>query len=195
MNERRSGEPFNEGLEWARDGQYYHYLTQWMHALDCASMVIGDPSVNKWAVELAKTAHSKFTYQPRHGEEKRIYWKMSIDLTYPHVSSMGHHNPLDGLITYSELQTTAKKFSEQSTVPNLDGEIAEMAVICEGKNWTTDAPLGIGGLLIAAYNMAQLIVADRFIRPDLLWTVLNNAVTGLDYFEKKSPLRSLHATG
>ena len=188
MNERRPGDPFDEGLEWERDGQYYHYLTQWMHALDCASRVIGDPGFNKWAIELAKTAHSKFSYQPPHGEEKRLYWKMSIDLSYPLVSSMGHHDPLDGLVTYSELQKTARKFSEQSTMPNLDAEIAEMAVICEGKDWTTEDPLGIGGLLIDAYKIAQLIVADCFIRPVLLETVLNDSLKGLDYFARKSPL-------
>ncbi len=33
-NERRFSDPFNERLEWDRDGQYYHYLTKWMHALN-----------------------------------------------------------------------------------------------------------------------------------------------------------------
>ncbi|MCF8126715.1 MAG: hypothetical protein K9J51_10890 [Desulfotignum sp.] len=26
LNERRSDEPFDQNLEWDRDGQYYHYL-------------------------------------------------------------------------------------------------------------------------------------------------------------------------
>lgn len=189
MNERRPQVPFDERLEWDRDGQYYHYLTQWMHALDCASRVFGEPSFHRWAIELAKTAHSKFTYRPPHGGEKRLYWKMSIDLSYPLVSSMGHHDPLDGLITYSELQTTAEKFSEKSALPNLDEEIADMAGICAGKDWTTDDPLGIGGLLTGAYRMARLIVANSFLRPDLLDTVLNDSLTGLDDFAGKSPLK------
>jgi hypothetical protein len=189
MNERKPEEPFEERLEWDRDGQYYHYLTQWMHALDCASRVIGDTTFNRWARELAKTAHAKFTYLPPRGEEKRLYWKMSIDLSYPLVSSMGHHDPLDGLITYSELQTTTVIYFEQSALPDLGAEIADMAMICEGKNWTTDDPLGIGSLLIGAYKMAQLIVADSFIRPDLLDTVLDDSLTGLASFAKKSPLK------
>jgi hypothetical protein len=189
MSERRPEEPFDERLEWDRDGQYYHYLTQWMHALDCASRVIGDPTFNRWAIELAKTAHSKFTYQLPHGAEKRLYWKMSIDLSYPLVSSMGHHDPLDGLITYSELQTTAGKYSERSALPDLGAEIANMAGICEGKNWTTDDPLGIGGLLIDSYRMAQSIIGGTFVRPDLLGTVLNDSLTGLEYFARKSPLK------
>ena len=186
LNERRPEEPFDERLEWDRDGQYYHYLTQWMHALDCASRVTGDPTFNRWAIELAKTAHAKFTHvSPRKGE-KRLYWKMSIDLLYPLVSSMGHHDPLDGLITYSELQATAGKYSGIS--PDLVAEITDMGMICEGKSWATDDPLGIGGLLSGAYKMAQLIVAGSFTRPELLDTVLNDSLTGLAYFTKKSSL-------
>jgi hypothetical protein len=63
-----------------------------------------------------------------------------------------------------------------------------MAVICEGKSWATDDPLGIGGLLSDAYKMAQLIIGDSFIRPDLLETVLSDSLTGLDHFARKSPL-------
>lgn len=99
---------------------------------------------------------------------------------------MGHHDPLDGLITYSELQATAEKYSELS--PDLGAEIADMGLICEGKSWSTDDPLGLGGLLSGAYRMAQLIVADSFIRPDLLETVLDDALKGLEYFSTKSPL-------
>lgn len=112
---------------------------------------------------------------------------MSIDLSYPLVSSMGHHDPLDGLITYSELQTTSREYSGLSALPNLSVEIADMALICEGKNWTTDDPLGIGGLLTDAYKMAQCIVRDSFTSPDLLDTVLNDSLTSLDHFSRKSP--------
>lgn len=157
-----------------------------MHALYCVSRVTGDPTFNRWAIELAKTAHAKFTYVSLRGVEKHLYWKMSIDLLYPLVSSMGHHDPLDGLITYSELQATAGEYPGRSQ--DLSAEIADMDLICEGKNWTTDDPLGIGGLLSGSYKMAQLIVADSFIRPDLLNTVLDDSLTGLDYFATKSPL-------
>jgi hypothetical protein len=189
MNERRPEEPFDERLEWDRDGQYYHYLTQWMHALDCVSSVTGDPTFNRWAIELAKTAHAKFTYLPLHAKEKRLYWKMSIDLSYPLVSTMGHHDTLDGLITYSELQATSVKYLEPTALPDLSVEIADMALLCEGKNWTTDDPLGIGGLLSGAYKIAQLIIAESFIRPDLLKAVLDDSLMGLDYFARKSPFK------
>ncbi len=187
MNERKPEEPFDERLEWDRDGQYYHYLTQWMHALACASMVTGDPTLNRWAMELAKKAHAKFTYIARSGE-KRMYWKMSIDLSYPLVSSMGHHDPLDGLIIYSELQKIAGNYTGQSAFPELKAEIADAAEICETKSWATDDPLGIGSLLISAYRMSRLIVGNSFIRPSLLLTVLDDSLQGLDRFTRTSSL-------
>jgi hypothetical protein len=49
-------------MEWERDGQYYHYLTKLMHALNRVSQATRDSSYNIWAVELAKTAHARFAY-------------------------------------------------------------------------------------------------------------------------------------
>ncbi len=54
LKERRPGEHFDEQLEWDRDGQYYHYLTQWMHSLDRMSVATGEATYNRWAIELAK---------------------------------------------------------------------------------------------------------------------------------------------
>ena len=106
MMERKADELFDEHLEWERDGQYFHYLTKWMHALDRVARVTEEPRYNRWALELAKKAHAGFTYTAPDGK-KRMYWKMSIDLSYPLVASMGRHDPLDGLITCMQLQTTA----------------------------------------------------------------------------------------
>jgi hypothetical protein len=39
LKERQLGEPIDERLEWDRDGQYFHYLTKWMHALCLAAFV------------------------------------------------------------------------------------------------------------------------------------------------------------
>jgi hypothetical protein len=58
LKERDAGEPFNEQLEWERDGQYFHYLTKWMHALCAAANLIGDAA--RWAVELASAAFDGF---------------------------------------------------------------------------------------------------------------------------------------
>jgi len=189
MNERKPDDPFDEELEWDRDGQYFHYLIQWMHALDCVSRVTGDPTFNRWAYELAKTAHARFSYVPGMGGEKRLYWKMSIDLSYPLVSSMGHHDPLDGLITYREIQATSRKLSGQPPSQDLSGEIADMAGICKGKHWETDDPLGIGGLLIGACRMAQTILAGSVTGNDLLETVLQDSLASLAFFSSSASLR------
>jgi len=151
INERRPEDPFDERLEWDRDGQYYHYLTKWMHALDRVSRVTGDSKYNRWAIELAKTAHEGFTYVPSSGGPKRMYWKMSIDLTHPLVPSMGHHDPLDGFITYHQLQATTAKKGEKSPFLDLNAEIADTAAMCKGRSWVTDDPLGIGGIVISIW--------------------------------------------
>ncbi len=189
MRERRPDEPFDEDLEWERDGQYFHYLTQWMHALDCASRVTGDPAFNRWALELGRTVHSRFTYAPRKGGEKRLYWKMSIDLSYPLVPSMGHHDPLDGLIAYTEVQSTSGRLSGGIPHQGLEEETADMAAICEGKDWATDDPLGIGGLLIGAFRMGQLIVTGSLIPTALFEKVLDDSLRSLEYFENSRLLR------
>ncbi len=188
MNERRPGDPYVERLEWDRDGQYYHYLTKWMHALNRMSRVIEDPMYTMLAIELAKTAHAGFTYVPVFGGPKRMYWKMSIDLTRPLVESMGHHDPLDGYITYTQLQATAANGPKGSASPDLAAEIAEMANICEGRNWTTDDPLGLGGVLGAACRVTQLIIHERFERIDLLDILLGSCLAGLRSYADNNSL-------
>jgi hypothetical protein len=187
INERKPEDPYDERLEWDRDGQYYHYLTKWMHALNRVSGVTGDPAYNVWAIELAKTAHSRFTYVPPSGGQKRMYWKMSIDLSSPLVQSMGQHDPLDGFITYTQLQATAAKDSENPT-PNLSAEIADMAAICKGKKWATDDPLGIGGLLSDANKLAQLIISEDVGQTPLMEDLLDSSLLGLESYEKNSSL-------
>ncbi len=189
MNERGAADPFDEHLEWDRDGQYYHYLTKWMHALNCVTRTTGDSTFNDWAMELAKTAHVRFTYVPASGGQKRMCWKMSIDLSYPLVASMGHHDPLDGFITYNQLQATADRDYEKSARPDIKVEITDMASICEGKSWITDDPLGIGGLLGDAFKVAQLIVHENFEQTDLLKTLLDSSLMGLESYAKQNQLK------
>jgi len=190
MNERNPREPYDERVEWDRDGQYYHYLTKWMHALNRVSRVTGNPAFNVWAIELAKTAHARFTYLPSRASGKRMYWKMSIDLSRPLVPSMGQHDPLDGLITYRQIQATAKRDKESTAPQDLESEIADMARICEGKTWDTDDPLGIGGLLCDAYRSAQMSVDQGSEENDLLATLLECSLRGLGHFARGSSLMS-----
>jgi hypothetical protein len=190
LNERRPGDPFDERLEWDRDGEYFHYLTKWMHALNRVSRVTGDLRYNRWAMELGKTAHARFVYVPPDGAQKRMYWKMSIDLSYPLVPSMGHHDPLDGLITYNQLQATGAKDPKRPLALDLSAEISEMADMCEGKSWATGDPLGVGGLLFDAYRVAQLTIGRNIVQTDLLRVLLDSSVLGLESYLREDPLNS-----
>ncbi|MGP0593007.1 hypothetical protein ACTRXD_10795 [Nitrospira sp. T9] len=190
LAERGSDEPYDEHLEWERDGQYFHYLTKWMHALDCLARVTGDSVYNQWAVELARTAHARFTYNPWGGGPKRMYWKMSIDLSYPLVAPMGQHDPLDGLITYQQLQATAVKLSDLHAKSPLGQEITEMTAMCEGLTWTTNDPLGIGGLLSDAFRLTQLIISSNLRESERLASLLRDAEVGLEAFVQSRPLNA-----
>src|SRR6185369_489338 len=167
-------------LEWDQDGQYFHYLTKWMHALSRVSRATGDAVYAGWAMELAQSAHAAFTC-PSSGGAKRMYWKMSIDLSRPLVPSMGQHDPLDGFVTYCELQASAGGV-ELPAGPGLEAEIADMAAICRGREWVTDDPLGIGGLLSDDWRIAQLPDKGAFRDTHLLEAVVDAALMGLTTF-------------
>ena len=186
LPERRPDEPFIEALEWERDGQYYHYLTKWMHALNRVSQVIGNTVYNLWAIELAKKAHSSFIYEAPNGK-KRIYWKMSIDLSRPLVTSMGQHDPLDGFVVYSELQAYAPKDPEW---PSLRDEIEELLEICGDMDWTTNDPLGIGCLLWNAFILARLIKNGHLDNLDLLMDILDSSLLSLELYLSTDPMGS-----
>lgn len=105
LPERAPGEPLDPDLEWDRDGQYFHYLTKWMHALDQIARSTGDARYHHWARELFDVAHRAFTYGPEGA--RRMVWKLSVDLSRPIVPSMGQHDPLDGFVTGLQLESTA----------------------------------------------------------------------------------------
>jgi len=181
LNERKQTDPFDERLEWERDGQYFHYLTKWMHALYQVSRATGDFTYHQWAMELARTAHAAFTYMLSLGGQKRMYWKMSIDLSYPLVSAMGQHDSLDGLVTYTEIQKTIPEDSEKSLRLNLNQEMEELARMGEASSWITDDLLGIGGLLSDAYRIAQCSIENNTgNQVDLLARVLAAAARSLE---------------
>jgi hypothetical protein len=179
LNERMPDEFPDERLEWDRDGQYYHYLTKWMHALHCVNRVTGDATYLGWAVELAQAAHAAFSYEPPTEDGKRLYWKMSIDLTRPEAQSMGQHDPLDGLVTCCELQAAARRLTG-SSFADLTREMDDLTSMCVGRDWATDDTLGIGGLLWDASRIAQLMTVGELQDTPLLTEVLEEAGFGLD---------------
>ena len=188
ISERGPNEPYNELLEWDRDGQYYHYLTKWMHALINTSKVTGDTRYIKWAMELAKIAHKKFTYLPNHGIRKRMYWKMSIDLTRALVPSMGQHDPLDGYLTYSEIQCEMVNLDLIEDIEKpLIYEMEDMKNICRGMSMVTDDPLGLGGLLSDATRITRLI-DHGYNLYDLLETILDSSIVGIRSYTSENSM-------
>ena len=184
IKERKANEPANESLEWDRDGQYFHYLTQWMHALQCVSAVTKQKYHLIWALELAQVAHKAFVYAVNHGE-KRMYWKMSIDLTHPLVHSMGQHDPLDGLVTYMQLDHNEKQFESTEKYINLSKEIEDFAQMCRHITWRTHDPLGIGSLLIMAHRLTRLIECDCVVDQKILEQITVAAKVSLDLLKNQ----------
>jgi hypothetical protein len=188
LPERGPDQPLDERLEWERDGQYFHYLTQWMHALDQVAQSTGQPRFNRWARELATTAHEAFTYLPSPTGPLRMYWKMSIDLTRALVPSMGQHDPLDGYISYLELQATAATLPEADTGPSLMVKIGQLVTLLENAEWDTADPLGIGSLLTDAHRVDGLLRQRVLSDEHLLDNLLAAALTGLQYYAKGDEL-------
>jgi hypothetical protein len=187
LPERPRGAPFDRELEWDRDGQYFHYLTRWMHALDQVARETRQPLFNTWARELAETAHRAFTCGPAGG--RRMVWKMSIDLSRPLVSSMGQHDRLDGLITCLQLQATAASLRGAPHEPTLAEAADEFAALVEGGEFATADPLGLGGLLIDACLVVQIGRTGSPRACGLLAPLLAAAQTGLSHYVRQDELR------
>jgi hypothetical protein len=185
LNERGPNQPPDSQLEWDQDGQYFHYLTKWMHALYCVSQATAENRYLRWAVELAATAYKAFCREIFPGGPQRIVWKMSIDLSRPLVSSTGQHDPLDGLITCLELQTA--EGAGASAGNSLTEAIAQMTETCAQGRWATTDPLGIGGLLNDATRLSQLVFQRGVERHELLCRLLVEAEASIYEFVRSSP--------
>lgn len=201
LPERRPDEPRHPGREWDRDGQYYHYLTRWMHALARAASVTGESRYHRWAVELARTAHRAFV-GGRESEPRTIRWKMSVDLSRPLVPMAGHLDPLDGLLTLRSLRATdlagtGGGEARADHAEELNAAIGDLATMCAGRNWTTDDALDIGCLLVHAHT-ARLLegapMAGEDAEPGSLpasvtsEALLRDAAHSLDAWDRSHPL-------
>jgi hypothetical protein len=116
-----------------------------------------------------------------------MVWKMSIDLTRALVPSMGQHDPLDGFITCLQLQATAASLSGAPGAPGLSEATSDFASML-GRNWETADPLGIGGLLIDACRLAQLLERSDRAAGELVEALLDAALEGLDAYSRSGEL-------
>lgn len=187
LPERPPGEPMNERLEWDRDGQYFHYLTKWMHALDQLARATGREAFIHQACELAEAAHRTFVYGPP--GRRRMYWKMSVDLTRPLVPSMGHHDPLDGYVTCRVLEATRAQLGSHG--PDLGAAIEEYRAMLEPEALATGDPLGIGGLLVDAYRLGEVARQTGVRGSDVVLrdAILRAAERGLQHFAGEPDLQ------
>ena len=186
LPERAAGEPAEERLEWEQDGQYFHYLTRWMHGLDQLARSTGDARLNLWARELAAAAFAAIA-APDRQRPTRLAWKMSIDLSRSLVASMGQHDALDGGITCTQLRQTAAVLGAAEG-PRLETEERALRAIGEHVAWPTADPLGIGGLLADAAWAAQLIAAGAFPDPGVLPRLMAAALPGIQHLRASAEL-------
>jgi hypothetical protein len=186
LRERSEAEPFDERLEWDRDGQYFHYLTKWMHALCQTSLVESKPAYARWAGELASATYQRFgATSASHRGLIGIYWKMSTDLSRPLVFAMGSHDVLDGFITFREVQNAM--ITASGVDMNIREEIRSLAALTRGRNWATDDPLGLGGLLFDACRLCRLS-ENSHADAELLEALLDGCSRGLASFLRARPL-------
>jgi hypothetical protein len=185
------GHPHDDRLEWDRDGQYFHYLTQWMHALERLAHATAEPRWIREAIELAEAACRGFVRRDPVTGAPRMAWKASIDLSRPIVDSMGHHDPLDGAITLRRLAATAARLEVDSE--SIEADAATLRSIGDlVPSWATTDPLGIGGLLAAAHELVDLIAAGEVALDSLLPRVLADTQRSLEACSIERELASPH---
>lgn len=179
LAERRPDEPFDERLEWERDGQYFHYLTKWMDALSRASALLHENRYQVYAAELAKAVLPRFLQQPPSGVPLGLAWKMSIDLSHPLIPGMSPHDALDGWVTFKWVRTGMEGQSA-----GLQNEIELLHRLSREQSWGTADPLGIGGLLLDAFRLTSL--PDRSLADEqAIGQILAGAAAGLEAFVRE----------
>lgn len=137
----RIGKTSDQGAD--RDGQYHHYLTLWMFALNRLALATGDKEYNRLAVQLAKAVHPHFVIR-REGDTIRMVWKISTDMNDVLVPSEGHLDAATGFVVYRLLQRTAEHMQGQSEV--LSSEIDDYKRLMQrgGKLEASRDPLDLG---------------------------------------------------
>ena len=184
LPERGQKEPFDEYLEWEREGQYFHYLTQWAHALDVMARQTKAPQYAEWAKELMDAAARAFVFENPAGQ-RQMCWKMSIDLSHRLIAAMGHLDPLDGYITTrqilascGEIKTPAPSSAPDHTLDS-GGGLEDFIEIMSGRNWTTSDPLGLGGLLLADIRLMQVSKPESSEDLALIRDILQSVLAGI----------------
>jgi hypothetical protein len=187
LPERRADQPFDEALEWDRDGQYFHYLTRWMHALSQTARSTGLAVFAAWARELGRAAHDGFVWTPPDGG-KRMHWKMSIDLSRPLVPSMGQHDALDGYVACVEAEAVAARLSAGG--PSIGDDANDFLSMVELQALASTDPLGTGALLADARVLDEFAPGEAGGSGALMEALLAAALSGVVALSGQGDLRA-----
>ncbi|PNP60982.1 hypothetical protein FNYG_14263 [Fusarium nygamai] len=132
------------------DGQYHHYLTLWMFALNRLSWAIHDPSFNDLAIQLAKAIHPKFCFQSSSGP--KMVWKISIDMDKVLVPTEGHLDAATGFVVFRMLQETAVQQGRNDQLLKQEISDYEKVMHRKGSLYPSGDPLDLGmGLWICHF--------------------------------------------
>ncbi|KAL2848606.1 hypothetical protein BJX68DRAFT_267472 [Aspergillus pseudodeflectus] len=162
------------------DGQYHHYLTLWMFALNRMSLASGDRTYNDSAIALARAIHGPFFASRglEGGKKPRMVWKMNSSLDEVLVGSEGNLDAVDGFVIFRLLQATNERFDGERGAGVLKEEIDDYRRVMErkGRHFVSSDPLDLGMTLwtmqwVANEDWAEEIVESCFERVyDLLET-------------------------
>ncbi|KAK2732889.1 hypothetical protein FQN57_002455 [Myotisia sp. PD_48] len=130
------------------DGQYHHYLTEWMLALNRLSEATGDPSFNRQACSLGKSIHPYF-FLDRNSAYPRMVWKVAMDLSRPLVASEGNLDPIDGYVVFRLVQASSIKYGDGMV---LEEEVSDYKRVMsrKGRHFLSSDPLDLGMTLCSA---------------------------------------------
>jgi hypothetical protein len=142
-----------------RDGQYFHYLAMWLHALDVLGRHI--PKYAEKGIELACQIHDPFLVPGR-----GVYWKMREDLSGPYPGyGFGALDAYDGYVSYRCLDEQALAREIADMKPLIDQTYRDL-------NITQD--LGLGMMLWLAHffpneDWAKLHTARALEMLETMW--------------------------
>lgn len=131
------------------DGQYHHYLTVWMFALNRMGRASGDVKYNRLAVQLAKAIHSKF-FIDRAAAKPRMIWKMDVNLSEPVVKSEGNLDPIDGYVVFRILQASAIEAGDGEILAEEIGDY-KRTMDRKGEHFVSSDTLDLGMTLWTAH--------------------------------------------
>jgi len=178
--ERDQGTSYVAQDEVLRDGQHYHGLCRWAHALCQASVRLVDPLLGRLAMEMIKGTHPKFLHTNEEGLQL-IFWKLSCDLRYPLVRHSGQHDPIEGFCAYHHLLLALPSDTSADSISLgvMEDEIHAILRAMAGHDWMADDLLGLATLLCMAYKAAQLVMSGSPGIGSLPEMLLSSAATGL----------------